>query len=45
MTTQPVYAALKFSDGTTGLFEQTVTDDVAASEVKSMMQALRLIFL
>jgi hypothetical protein len=35
MTTQPVYAALKFSDGTTGLFEQTVTDDVAASEVKS----------
>jgi len=35
MTTQNVYAALRFSDGTTGLFEQSVTDDVVASEVKS----------
>lgn len=35
MTTQYVYAGLKFSDGSTGLFEQSVTDDVAASEVKS----------
>ena len=35
MTTQKVYAALRFSDGTTGLFEETVTDDVVSSEVRS----------
>jgi hypothetical protein len=35
MTTQYVYAGLRFSDGTTGLFEESVTDDAVASEVKS----------